>query len=141
MKTTGKVIKLKPPFAFVRSSRPESCEHCANSAICSKKEVEICAYNDIGAEPGDYVVVETNEDRTAPLILSYLFLTPLFILFLCYYLYTIFWWLVFSVIPLTVIYYVILRDINRKHPIRARIIAPTRPPHECNKFTADNEEY
>lgn len=132
MKITGQIIKIKKPFAYVRSARPESCEHCSNSGICNKKDVEICAFNDIDAEIGDYVTVETNEDRTAPLILSYLFLTPIGILFICYFLYTVFPWLALTAIPLTAIYYIILRKINKNHPVRARIVSLALPPMDCN---------
>ncbi len=140
MRITGQVIKIKKPFAFVRSSRPESCEHCANSGICNKKDVEICAYNDIDAEAGDYVVVETNEDKTAPLILSYLFLTPVGILFLSYFLYTISPWLALTAIPLTAIYYLILRKINKNHPVRARIVSRALSPADCSDLIQKTEE-
>jgi len=132
MKVTGEVIRIKGSFAYVLSKRPESCEHCANSGICNKKEVEICAYNDIGAEKGDYVAVETNEDKTAPAILAYLFLTPIGILFFSYYLYTLFPWLALTAIPLLIAYYLILRKINQNHPVRARVIAPAQPPKDCS---------
>ena len=131
MKVTGQVIKQKENFVFVRASRPEACEHCSNSGICNKKDVEICAYNDIGAEPGDWVTVETNEDKSALLIFCYLFLTPVAILFLSYYLYTLFPWLVLTAIPLVVIYYLILRKINKTHSVKARAIAPAMQPAEC----------
>ena len=131
MKVIGKVIKIKDKFAYVRTARPESCEHCANSGICNKKEVEICAFNDIGAEKGDYVTVETNQDQTAPLILAYLFLTPIGILFLGYFLYTLLPWLALATIPMIAAYYIILRKINKTLPIRARIVSPAIPPKEC----------
>ena len=140
MKVVGQVIRIKEPFAFVRSVRPASCEHCANSGICNKKEVDICAYNDIGAEKGDYVTVETHDDKTAPLILSYLFLTPIAILFLAYFLYTVFPWLALGAIPLTAVYYVILRKINDNHPIRARIISPALPPKDCADLVTGSSE-
>ena len=132
MKITGQIIKIKKPFAYVRSSRPESCEHCSNSGICNKKDVEICAFNDIEAEIGDYVTVETNEDKSAPIILSYLFLTPIAILFLSYFLYTLFPWLALTAIPLTAIYYILLRKINKNHPVRARIVSLALPPMDCS---------
>lgn len=141
MKVTGQVVKIKDRFAYVRSSRPESCEHCANSGICNKKDVEICAYNDIGAEKGDFVTVETNEDKTAPLILSYLFLTPIGILFLSYALYTIFPWLALTALPLTTIYYVILRRINKNHPVRARIVSLAINPTDCDSLIVDKKEH
>ena len=140
MRVTGQIVKIKERFAFVRSARPESCEHCANSGICNKKEVEICAYNDVGAEKGDYVTVETNEDKTAPLILSYLFLTPIAILFVSYFLYTLWPWLAFAAVPLTAIYYVILRRINKNHPVRARIVGPALPPKDCREFIIEKDK-
>ncbi len=139
MKITGQVVKIKDRFAYVRSARPESCEHCANSGICNKKEVEICAYNDIGAEQDDYVAVETNEDKSAPLILSYLFLTPVAILFLCYFLYTVWPWLALGAIPLTAAYYIVLRKINKNHPVRARIVSPAPPPKDCSDLIGTNK--
>ncbi len=140
MKITGQIIKIKKPFAYIRSSRPESCEHCANSGICNKKEVEICAYNDIDADVGDYVTVETNEDKTAPLIFSYLFLTPIVILFFSYFLYTVYPWLVLTAIPLTAIYYVILRKLNKNHPVRARIVSRALSPMDCSDLIQNKGE-
>ena len=131
MRITGQVVRQTESFAYVRSSRPESCKHCTNSAICNKKDVEICAYNDIGAESGDWVTVETNEDKTAPLVLSYLFLTPIAILFFSYFLYTLFPWLALCAIPMTAVYYAFLKKLNRNHTVRARIVAPASPPTEC----------
>jgi len=131
MRVTGKAIRRKDNFLYVRASRPESCEHCANSAICNKKDVEICAHNDIGAEVGDWVVVETNEDRYAPGLFAYLFLTPLVILFLSYFLYTVSPWLALTALPLLTAYYIILRKINANHPVRARIVAPAQSPDNC----------
>ncbi len=139
MKITGQVIRIKDRFAYVRTARPESCEHCANAGICNKKDVEICAYNDIGAEKGNFVTVETNEDRTAPLILSYLFLTPIAILFASYFLYTIYPWLALVAIPFTAVYYIVLRKINKNHPVRARIVSPALPPNECSELMTDEK--
>ncbi len=140
MRTTGKVVKIKGKFAYVRSARPESCEHCANSGICNKKEVEICAYNDIGATLGDYVTVETGEDNTAPLILSYLFLVPIAILFISYFLYTLWPWLAFAALPLTAVYYIILRKLNKNHPVRARIISPALESCDCSELISSKSE-
>ena len=122
MKVIGQVVRLKPPFAFVRATRPAACEHCASSASCGKREVEICAYNEIDAAKGDFVTVETNEDRSAAPFFAFLFLTPLAILFLCYYLYTLLPWLALTAIPLLAAYVLILRRINAKHPVRAKIV-------------------
>lgn len=134
MRVTGQIVKMKDRFAYVRSARPESCEHCANAGICNKKTVEICAYNDIDAEMGDYVTVETNEDRSAPLILSYLFLTPIAILFLGYFFYTINPWLTLATLPMLAIYYFFLKKINKNHPVKARIVAPATPPKDCSEL-------
>lgn len=142
MKVTGQVVRLKEPFAFVRASRPESCEHCANSAGCTKRQVDICAYNDVGAEKGDFVTVETNDDRSVAPIFAYLFLVPLAILFLCYYLYTLLPWLALAAIPLLGAYWFGLRRINASHPVRARIVGPASGPTECGdlKIKEENEE-
>ena len=134
MRVTGEVIKIKESFAFVLASRPASCEHCANAGICNKKSVEICAYNDIGAEIGDFVEVETNEEKSAPLILSYLFLTPIIILLLACYLYTVSPWLCIAAGPLLILYYVILRKINKNHPVRARITGPAPETESCSNL-------
>ena len=131
MRVTGQVVKQKEKFVFVRASRPEACEHCSNSGICNKKDVEICAYNDIGAEKGDWVTVETNEDRSAVLIFSYLFLTPVAIFFLSCYLFTLFPWLALAALPLTAGYFFILRKINKNRPVKARVIAPAAEPASC----------
>lgn len=132
MRVIGQVIQEKDRFILVRSSRPASCEHCASSAICNKKEVEIRAYNDIGAEVGDWVAVETNEDRGALLIFGYIFLTPIAILFLSYYLYTLFPWLALASIPMLLGYWLILRKINKNHPVKARAVAPAAEPKACS---------
>lgn len=132
MKVTGSVVKEKPPFVYVRTSRPQSCEHCANSGICNKKEVEICAYNDVGAQTGDYVTVETNDDRSATLLLAYLFLTPLAIFFLSIFLFTVDAFLALIGIPLLILYYLVLRRINATRPVRARVIGPATEPYECD---------
>ena len=132
MRVTGKVVKIEENLAFVEASRPASCEHCANSALCNKRNVEIHAHNDIGAEVGDWVEVETNEGKDAYRILAYIFLTPIAILLLACYLFTISPWLTLIALPLTAIYYVILRKINANHPIRARIVAPATEPQSCS---------
>ena len=135
MKVIGQVVKIKGNFAYVKSARPASCEHCANAEICNNKSVEICAYNDICAELGDFVSVETNEDKNAPLLLSYLFLTPLAILFLSYGAYTVFPWAALIAFPLFAVYYLILRHIDKKHPVRARVVAPAQEPISCDELT------
>lgn len=131
MRIVGQVTKQKNSFVYVQAARPQSCEHCANAGICKKNQVEICAYNDIGATVGDFVTVETNEDKHAPWILSYLFLTPIAILFFAYFLYTLFPYLALLALPLLAGYYLILRRINDKHPVRARVISPALPPDDC----------
>lgn len=137
MKIVGQVIKQKNSFVYVQAARPQSCEHCANSEICNKNQVEICAYNDIGATMGDFVTVETNEDKHAPLILAYLFLTPVAILFFSYFLYTLFPYLAFLALPLLAGYYLLLRRINDKHPVRARVVSPALPPNDCAELIAE----
>lgn len=134
MRVTGQVVKQNKAFVFVRASRPEACEHCANSGICNKKEVEICAYNDVNAEVGDWVTVETNDDRGALLIFCYLFLTPIAILFFSYFLYTLFPWLALTALPLLAGYYIILRHINKNHPIKARVVSPAAEPFSCSNL-------
>jgi positive regulator of sigma E activity len=131
MRVTGKVVKIDGSYAFIEASRPASCEHCANSGLCNKRNVEIQAHNDIGAEAGDWVEVETNEGKEAHLILAYLFLTPIAILLLASFLFTVSPWLTLTALPLTAIYYVILRKINKNHPVRARITGPAAEPQSC----------
>ena len=137
MRIVGQVTKQKHSFVYVQASRPQSCEHCANSGICNKNQVEVCAHNDIGATVGDYVTVETNEDKYAPLILAYLFLTPVAILFFSYFLYTLFPCLAFLALPLLVGYYLLLRKMNDKHPVRARVVSPALPPNDCANLVTE----
>ena len=142
MRVDGEIVRIKDKIAFVRAQRSEACTHCANSGLCNKTEVNVCAHNDIGASVGDYVTVETNEDRAAIGIFAYLFLTPLAILFLSYCLFTVTPWLALAAIPKLIAYWVILRKINKSHPVRARIIARALPPEDCSvlKNTTENDQ-
>ena len=89
MITEGIVYKKNGRTAFVRCSRPESCEHCENSAVCRKKETELRAYDPLDVSVGDRVEVETREDIKSMLVISYIFLVPVAIVFISYLLFMI----------------------------------------------------
>ena len=74
MLTEGIVYKKKGSMAHIKCARPQSCEHCENSAICSKNESELRAYDPFGVSEGDLVEVETREDAKSVLVISYIFL-------------------------------------------------------------------
>ena len=89
MLTEGIVYKKKGSMAHIKCARPKSCEHCENSAICSKNESELRAYDPFGVSEGDLVEVETREDAKSVLVISYIFLVPVAILFATYGLFVI----------------------------------------------------
>lgn len=61
VKETGVVFKTGPDTAWVRSTRTNACEHCAEKQTCQTlgggKEIEVEALNLVGAKTGDLVVL------------------------------------------------------------------------------------
>lgn len=123
----GEIVRTERDLAYVKTFRPESCQHCSQKNLC-RKELQVCAVNEIGAEPGDLVTVEISEDQRVLAVFSYIFLVPLLILFLCCALYTVFSWLALAGIPLLCFYYLVLRRIDRKTKIQARIVSAAASP-------------
>ena len=112
MNVCGQVTKLKNGMAYVVTGRPVSCEGCSNAGICSRESVEIIADNRIGAQVGDTVEVETDENRVSLWIAAYIFLIPVAILFAGTFLFSIHPWLVTICIPLSIIYFLLLKVFN-----------------------------
>ncbi len=123
MKVCGEVIKIKNGLAFVRTARPASCDGCANAGLCSKESVELTAINEVGADVGDRVEVETDDSRSAIWIIAYVFLIPIVILFIGTFLFSVFPWLSLVCLPLLCIYFVGLRRINSSWKPTNRIVA------------------
>ena len=122
MLTEGIVYKIKGGMAHVRCARPESCDHCENSAICSKKETELRAYDPIGVSVGDLVEVETREDARSMLVISYIFLVPVAIIFLSYFLFELYKYLAFAGIVMFVAYLIGLKTIDKRFDPQVRIV-------------------
>lgn len=113
MKVCGEIIKIKNGIAYVRTSRPASCEGCANAGICSRENIELSAMNDANGEIGDIVEVEADENRQVIWVISYIFLVPILVLFAGIFFYSLNQWLTLLCIPLIVLYFVFLKKLNR----------------------------
>lgn len=122
MITQGIVYKIKGGMAHVRCARPESCDHCENSAICSKKETELRAYDSIGVSVGDLVEVETREDARSMLVISYIFLVPVAIIFLTYLLFELNKYLAFLGIFMFLAYLFGLKYMDKNFDPQVKII-------------------
>lgn len=122
MLTQGIVYKIKGGMAYVKCARPESCDHCENSAVCSKKETELRAYDSIGASVGDLVEVETREDAKSMLVISYIFLVPVAIIFLTYLLFEIFNYLALSGIFMFLAYLWGLKYMDKNFDPQVKIV-------------------
>ena len=122
MISSGYVYEIKNSTAFVKCSRPKSCEHCENSSICNKKEFEIAAFNPVGAQVGDYVEIETKSDRKSIYIMAYIFLVPVAMIFLLYYLFCLNAWLTLCAVPLGAAYFIILKKIEKNFEPEVEII-------------------
>ena len=148
MQITGTVTKLKGNIAVVKTTRPKSCENCVNSDFCNKKELEIYALNEKKAEKGDIVTVETS-DRQSLLLMSYIFLTPILIIFLGYFLFKINAYLSFVCIPITVVFVISLKILDKRFKSKSFIINIYKESYEgnttgdsvnCEFLSKDNQE-
>ena len=64
MDTVGKVTELNGNFAKVRIHRPTACgENCADCGGCQSTSSYINIQNDIGANVGDTVKIETDTSK------------------------------------------------------------------------------
>lgn len=136
MQITGTVVKEKGQTVFVRTSRPKSCEHCASASVCNKKEMKITAVNTVGAKVGDNVSVIIENDSSALSVLAYMFLIPIILLFLGYFLFTVNPWLILIPIILIIPYYIGLKVFNKKFKTKAYtekiIVEPTD--NKCSNY-------
>lgn len=123
MTVCGEVKKIKNRMAYVSTPRPVSCEGCANSGACKKTEIEICAINEIGAEIGDMVEVQTDEKGLALWIMAFIFLVPVVLMFLGVWLCLISPWLLLLIVVGIIAYLIFLRVINKKYTPTNRIVA------------------
>ncbi|MBR5721048.1 MAG: SoxR reducing system RseC family protein [Clostridia bacterium] len=122
MITQGIVFKKKGETAHIKCARPKGCEHCENSAICSKKESEIRAFDPIGVSEGDTVEVETREDAKSILVLFYIFLTPVAILFAVYGLFVINPYLAIAGAVFAAAYFWGLKILDKKFDPKVKIV-------------------
>lgn len=131
----GTVYKISGNYAGVKTPRPQACESCSNYAICSEKDVDMRVFNGIGAKIGDTVEIEVSEDQRAIYIMAYIFLIPVALIFIGYWLYTISPLLLLSLIPMLAAYGIGLNIMNKKFKLKSEIIRITEdtPPLVCNK--------
>ena len=122
MITQGIVYKIKGGMAHIKCARPESCDHCENSAICSKKETELRAYDGIGVSVGDLVEIETREDARSMLVISYIFLVPVAIVFLTYLLFELYKYLAFLGLLLFLAYICGLKYMDKNFDPQVKIV-------------------
>ena len=134
MVVKGNVYKISGNYAHVKTPRPKACESCSNYAICSGKDVDMKVLNNIGAKIGDNVEVEISEDQRAIYIMAYIFLVPVALIFLGYWLYTISTLCLLALIPLIAAYTICLYVINKKFKLKSEIIRITDSDSiECKK--------
>jgi len=140
MLTEGIVYKIKGGMAHVKCARPESCDHCENSAICQKKETELRAYDPIGVSIGDLVEVETREDSKSMLVISYIFLVPVAIIFLTYLLFELYNLLALLGIIMSVAYLIGLKFLDKNFDPQVRIIRIIEKNNEDQRETFISEK-
>lgn len=119
----GEVTKIKNGMAYVSTPRPVSCEGCAASGACKKTEIEICAVNDIGADVGDKVDVESDEKGIALWLMAFIFLIPVILLFVGVWLCSVSPWLLLIILAAIIGYLIFLVVLNKKWIPSNRIIA------------------
>lgn len=129
----GEVIGLNGETARIKTSRPSSCEGCANAGICQTRDMEISAMNYDNAKIGDRVSVEYHKSAMALIMLAYVFLCPVIILFISIWAATLYPWYCLVAIPLTLIYYIGLKSLN-KHFKPSSVIIEILPTEESPKI-------
>ncbi len=122
MITEGIVYNKKGGMAQVKCARPKSCEHCENSAICTKNESELRAYDPLGGSVGDLVEVETREDAKSVLVILYIFLVPVAILFAAYGLFVINPYLALAGIAMFAAYFIGLKVLDKNFDPKVKIV-------------------
>lgn len=79
MQRTGTVRELDGEFARIVIKRQTACgENCANCGGCSEKYNEVTARNEMGALPGDTVLIEM-DDKTVLSAAFWVYIFPLMI--------------------------------------------------------------
>ncbi len=134
MITEGVVYKKKDNIAQVKCARPEGCDHCENNAVCSKKETELRAYDPIGVSVGDTVEVETRQDARSMLVIAYIFLVPVAIIFISYFLFELYKYLAFAGIIFFAAYVFGLKFLDKNYDPQVKIIRIV----EKNKDNTEN---
>lgn len=123
MTVCGEVTKIKNGMAYVSTPRPVSCEGCANSGACKKTDIEICAINELGAEVGDTVEVETDEKGIALWLMAFIFLVPVALLFIGVWFCSISPWLLLIIFGAVIAYFVFLILLNKKWTPSNKIVS------------------
>lgn len=109
----GTVIRTEGEIARIKTSRPASCEGCANAGICKTRDMEISAVNYEKAKPGDRVSVEYHKSVMALIMLAYVFICPVIILFVSIWAASIYPWYFLVAVPLAALYYFGLKILNK----------------------------
>ena len=122
MRITGRVDKIKGEMARVKTERPEGCQSCPSNALCNAKEISQWVVNTVGAKEGDAVLVQTGDDKRSLLLVCYIFLCPLAIFFISYFLYTINAYLAFFAVPAAAAFFISLHSLNKKYKNSSEII-------------------
>ena len=128
----GEVIALNGETARIKTSRPVSCEGCANAGICGTRDMEISAMNFENAKIGERVSVEYHKSAMALILLAYVFLFPIFILFISVFAASIYPWFFLIAIPLIVVYYLGLKILNKKFK-PSSVIVVILPEHNIDE--------
>jgi len=96
MKAIGKVVEIKDNYALVTSQRQSACASCHNCEaknMChaelifgeQKQDVNVLALNNVGADVGDTVELESSTGRTLSIAML-VFLLPFILTAFVYYL-------------------------------------------------------
>ncbi|PWM46624.1 MAG: hypothetical protein DBX47_02255 [Clostridiales bacterium] len=122
MTIAARVEKIKGGVAKVKTERPEGCQNCPSNAICATKEIYQWVVNNVGAKEGDAVLVKSGDDKRSLILVSYIFLCPIAIFFVSYFLYTINIFLTFFAVPAAVAFFISLSFLNKKYKNSSEII-------------------
>lgn len=123
----GTVYKINGNYAQIKTPRPQSCESCSNYSLCKGRDVDMRVLNPVNAALGDTVEVEVSEDAKVMWLMAYIFMTPVAILFVSYFFYTLSPLLALLAVPLCAGYFLILRKLNRTFRLRSQITRIMRP--------------
>ena len=113
MNAIGKVIKTEGKTATVVSERSSACAACHNCeahGAChaelifgnQTEQVSIVAYNDVGANVGDAVLLESSTAKTLA-VSFFIFVFPLILTVLLYFLFIAFFENIIGIMPIVLI--------------------------------------